>query len=204
MSDFQGFCIAAFGTNGTGKTTRCFEFAKALKKKSIVSTILVLVPDDDEEMFEDTREIAEHQVPGLRSGIFKMIVEDPDACFERLYHDLPPYVCLLVDDAAAILDTRNPFVMKFMKRRRQKRCHVIMNCHGASDYPRSLFKNTKEFWIFQTTDSYKNIADRVQDKNHFGKAVEYVNYLARTQDPHAFLRYELKAPPRIPEIPSDI
>lgn len=196
MSDFQGFSIAAFGTNGTGKTTACLGFAKRLYELGVCKVVLILVPDPEEELLEHYPEVKHSQVPGLEEGIFVLVVEDPNETFRVLYNHVPPYTCLFSDDMGATVNPRDPFVLRFMKRRRQKRVHFIGNCHGATDYPRSLFKNTMEFWIFQTTDSTKNISDRVQDRRNFERAVEYVNKIAREGKPHFFLRYKLSDPPR--------
>jgi len=194
--DFQGYSIVAFGTNGTGKTTTCKKWANAMYQKGLVNGVLCLIPDDDEEAFGKIKEIGHKHIPAIKKGWFKLVVDDPDATFEKIFYELPPNFIVFVDDVGAIMDPRNPYVMKFMKRRRQKQAHVLANCHGAMDFPRNLFKNVTEFWIFQTTDSYKTITDRIQDPKHFGKAVEYVKERAK-ENPHFFLRYRLADPPPI-------
>jgi len=211
--DYQGRCIAEIGTNGTGKTHTAIEILKRgnVEVQKHFDVVLILVSDDSETILKPYKEIKLTEVGKLSKGWVKLNVDDVDEVFKVLFdvwennQKINKNVALLVDDAMAILDTRNKWVMKFFKKRRQRNCDIIMNCHGASEYPRSLFKNTTDFLIFQTTDSLQEIEARMSRDltNRLRLAVEYVNMVAANfQNTNNSLKYfrflfSQKSPPEI-------
>lgn len=183
--EYLGFCAAKLGTNGTGKTTFGIDLLQndgnllrdefEVKQMGGYYAVLCLVSDQSEESLKDIENISLSNI-GNFTGWAKLEVDDyGQNTIENVFNEISRSfygfrdpntglyhpVALFVDDAMAILDTRNEPVMRFFKKRRQHICDIIMNCHGASEYPLSLFKNTTDFILFQTTDSLKSIANRM-------------------------------------------
>lgn len=194
--DYQGFCTALIGTNGTSKTHTSLKILgnylnmpKGEVIKGYYST-LVLVSDDSEDFLKSIDEIRypeQKEVLKDFNGIAKLEVDDGkiDEIFKELFYNFHGYSndypnAIFIDDAMAILGTRNEWVMNFFKKRRQHRCNIILNCHGASEFPRSLFKNVTDFYIFQTLDSLNEIEARMSGDlvKVFREAVYYVNEVA--------------------------
>lgn len=192
--EYQGFCTAEIGTNGTGKTFKAIQciqnntFRIATEKDLKYYSILVLVSDDQEEQLKKISTLSLNETKNF-TGWGKLVVDDNidevfsylNKNFSGINHNGKIYPsCIFVDDAGAIFDTRNLEVMKFFKKRRQNQCDIILNFHGASEYPRSLFKNTTDFLIFQTTDSLKEIEARMSSDlvERFRLCCQYVNLIA--------------------------
>jgi len=204
MSKFKGFCIALIGTNGTGKSTYMKKIMDGYPKNK---NQLLLMDDDSEDMFDYLTEIKQDQI-GKFKGSAVCYVDDTkkekDFVFGQIYEGFGRFNgefeggLLLIDDAMAILGVRDPSVMKLFKKRRQRKLDIILNCHGASEYPISLFKNTTHFVICATTDSTKSIESRMNTETAkiFVKCINHVNKMAE-KNPYYKIVFDLKNPPNI-------
>lgn len=204
MSKYQGYCIALIGTNGTGKS---YWMKKVMDAYSKDKNILLLMDDDSEEMFDYLTEIQQDQITGYKGSAVCYVDDtkkEKDYVFGQIYEGFGKFNGLFegglicVDDSMAILGVRDPAVMRLFKKRRQRKLDIIMNCHGASEYPVSLFKNTTHFVICATTDSTSNIEGRMNKETakKFVKCVNLVNEKAES-DPYFKIVFDLKNPPNI-------
>lgn len=202
MSKYQGFAIALIGTNGTGKSTWMKSVMDQYKRN-----VLLLMDDDSEEMFDYLTEVNKEQI-GLFTGqavhyVDSMTRSSRAESFNAIYEsfgrvgDTQHGGLMCVDDAMAILDVRDPAMMKIFKKRRQRKMDIIMNCHGAEEYPVSLFRNTTHFVIFQTVGSIQNIINGGRMNSEaakiFEQMVNHVNEVAKTNR-HYFVEFELRDP----------
>ena len=202
MSKYKGHCIAIIGTNGTGKST----FMKKIMDEH-PKDVLLLMDDDSEDMFDYLSEIKPEQIP-LFTGKAVCFAGDTkkekESTFDYIYKGFGKKGeefkggLLAIDDAMTILSTRDEFVMRIFKKRRQRKLDIIINCHGASEYPISLFRNTTHFVICKTTDSYDQITKRMNKElaESFIKAINYVNKKAET-NPYFKFVFDLKNPPTL-------
>ncbi len=205
MSKYQGFCIAEFGTNGTGKSYWMNEIMTEYPEDK---DVLLIMDDDSEDMFDYLTQITPDEIPYFRGKAVVFIEDDPkskDIVFNHIYDSLGKRngvfngALICVDDAMTVLDARvRDSAKKIFKKRRQRRFDIILNCHGASEYPLSLFKNTTDFLIYQTTDSYEAIASRMNRETAkvFVECINLVNEKAKT-DPYFKIRFNLKDPPTL-------
>ena len=204
MSKYTGFCIAIIGTNGTGKSTFMKKIIDGYPQKK---DVLLLMDDDSEVLFDYLTEIKPEQIPYFKgkavcfSGDTK---KEKENTFDLIYKgfgrrgDNFNGGLLAIDDAMTILTTRDEFVMRIFKKRRQRKLDIILNCHGASEYPVSLFRNTTHFVICKTTDSYDQITKRMNKElsEKFIKAINYVNKKTEI-NPYFKLTFDLRNPDNI-------
>jgi ABC-type dipeptide/oligopeptide/nickel transport system ATPase component len=207
MSKYKGYCIAIVGTNGTGKSTFMKEIMDRYPSQK---NVLLLMDDDSEEMFDYLTEITAEQIPYYRGQAVCFAGDskkEKEFTFTQIYQGLGKDrngkfngALLCIDDAMSILTTRDDFVMRIFKKRRQRKMDIIINCHGASEYPISLFRNTTHFVVCKTTDSYDQITKRMNKElaEDFVKVVNYVNKRAE-ENPYFKMIFDLKNPKKLPE-----
>lgn len=200
MSKYQGYAIALVGTNGTGKSTYMKAVMDIYKRD-----VLLLMDDDSEEMFDYLTEVSLEQIKMFHGKavhyVDSMTRQTRAESFNQIYEHFGRHGenqvggLLCVDDAMAILDVRDPAMMKIFKKRRQRKLDIIMNCHGAEEYPVSLFRNTTHFVIFRTVGSIQNIEGRMNREaaEIFVQVVRHVNEIAKT-NPHYFVEFDLRNP----------
>jgi len=196
MSDFNGYCVAEVGTNGVGKTYLGLGLCLELYRKKEVDRVFIVVVDDEEEDLQHYKNWPETKIRALKKGVVKIITRNPDQTFERFFNDVPPHSAIFIDDAGAMMKSKEPEIENVLARRRQKKLHLVMNFHSAQSCPRRFFKNLEEFWIFLTTDSIKHLADRLRDPRLFEMAVELIDKAAQRHGMKGvFYRFRLKAMP---------
>jgi len=207
MSKFQGFCIAEIGTNGTGKSTYMKKF---IDRYPDHKDVLLTMDDDSETMWDYLTEITPEQIPyfeGKAKSFIDFSKKEKNFYLEQIYNGFGKRNgqynggLWCVDDAMTVFGTRDESVMRIFKKRRQRKLDIMINCHGASEYPVSLFKNTTHFVIFKTVDSYDLITKRMNKEvsEKFVRAINYVNERAES-DPYFKLIFDLKNPPEIPKL----
>lgn len=202
-SKYLGFCIAWLGTNGTGKTHDMMKIIREYPKN-----VLVLMDDDSEDGFDWLDEIPPDKVGKFRGKGVCMVedsIKEKDQLFTDIYNDFGRVNnefkggLLCFDDAMTILEARpREKAKKLFKKRRQRRLDILLNCHGASEFPISLFKNMTHFVICQTFDSHQAIAARMNGdlSRKFVKCIDYVNERAK-DDPYFKITFDMKNPPNI-------
>ena len=201
MSKYTGYCIAMVGTNGTGKSTWMKEVMDRYPEQK---DVLLLMDDDSEEMFDYLTEITPEQIPYFQGKALCFAGDskkERENTFTEIYQGFGKKGAnfngglLAIDDAMTILSTRDEFVMRIFKKRRQRKLDIVLNCHGASEYPISLIRNTTHFVIFKTTDSYDQITKRMNKETGelFIKAINHVNKQAET-NPYFNLIFDMKNP----------
>jgi hypothetical protein len=207
MSTYQGFCIAEIGTNGTGKSTYMKKFIDRYPK---TKDVLLTMDDDSETMWDYLTEIEPEQIPyfkGKAKSFIEYSKKEKNFYLDQIYNGFGKRGnkfnggLWAVDDAMTVFGTRDENVMKIFKKRRQRKLDIIINCHGASEYPISLFKNTTHFVIFKTVDSYDHITKRMNKEiaQSFINAINYVNKKAE-QNQYFNIVFDLKNPPKIPTL----
>lgn len=181
MSKYKGYCIAVIGTNGTGKSTWMKTIIDKYKRN-----VLILMDDDSEEMFDIYTVLEQHQIGKFKG---KAVCYPPSQkklkidFFKEIYTNFGFIKgqqlggLLVFDDAMTMLSTRDEEVMQIFKKRRQRKLDIILNCHGFSEYPISLVKNTTHVLIKKTLDSTKQFAQRLNSEvsDELIKAVNHVN-----------------------------
>lgn len=197
MSKYKGYCIAVIGTNGTGKSTWMKNIIDRYKRN-----VLILMDDDSEEMF-DVYTVLEQQHIGKFKG--KAVCYPPSQkklkidFFKEIYNNFGFIKnqqiggLLVFDDAMTMLSTRDEEVMQIFKKRRQRKLDIILNCHGFSEYPVSLVKNTTHVLIKKTLDSTKQFSQRLNTEtaNELIKAVNHVNKMAESNPFYEYV-FDLK------------
>ena len=197
MSKYKGYCIAVIGTNGTGKSTWMKNIIDKYKRN-----VLILMDDDSEEMF-DVYTVLEQQHIGKFKG--KAVCYPPSQkklkidFFKEIYNNFGFIKnqqmggLLVFDDAMTMLSTRDEEVMQIFKKRRQRKLDIILNCHGFSEYPVSLVKNTTHVLIKKTLDSTKQFSQRLNTEtaNELIKAVNHVNKMAESNPFYEYV-FDLK------------
>lgn len=213
IMDYIGHCTAMFGTNGTGKTRAGIKLIKSKQYKAV----LFIVSDDDEPLLRDVPKITLDQLKiGLKTGVAKHICDDVNELFPILFDKFKGVksgdkyfpVCLFVDDAMSILTARNPLVMDYFKKRRQKIADIIINAHGASEFPISLYFNLTNIYIFQTLDSWKKLTNRMNEQLTavFVSVANYVFTVAEhgiknnNELKYFYYNFKMKQPPTMDEI----
>lgn len=188
MSKYKGFCIAIIGTNGTGKSTFMKKIFDSYKRN-----VLLIMDDDSEEMFDYMTEIQISDIPyfkGVAVCYSPANKKEKDVMFDTVYNGfgrLSNGGLMALDDAMTVLDTRNESVMQIFKKRRQRKMDIILNCHGASEYPVSLFKNTTHFVVCRTVDSYENITARM-NKETAKTFIECINFVNKETEKNPYFK----------------
>ena len=201
MSRFQGDCVAVCGTNGTGKTTYADEVARAYIDRGL--NALILVPDDDEEIFDPYHEIQPYQIGNFRGGA-KCIVDEDN--LEDVFATIAENFggsreegkggIIIIDDALAVISERPGMKTKYVfKRRRQLGLDIMMITHSFNEFPVSLVKNIKDILLFQTVDAPYLLRNRISNFKNFETAISYVNSKCQS-DQYFNFRYNLKFPPK--------
>ena len=192
-SKYMGFSVAYFGINGTGKTHDMLQILKSYKRN-----VLIVLFDDSEEAWDNYTVVTIDQVGKFKGQAVIYLPEEPkeqkefwkeileyygrklDSNGEYVYkaNGQPIYEggILLIDDAGAVLSTRDVPVMKIYKLRRQRKLDILSNFHGVSEYPVSLVRNTTHFVIKKTTDSTDHLTAR-GNKVLMKMVVDAINYV---------------------------
>jgi len=202
MSDYSGFNIAMFGTNGTGKST----WMKNLLNKYPKRNCLVIMDDDSETMWDYLTEIQPEEIPYFKgkavcfAGVNKKEVA---STFDTIYNGFGVNYktgeheggLLCFDDAMTVFSTRDEHAMPIFKKRRQRKLDIVLNCHGFSEFPISLIKNMTHFIICRTTDSYDNISKRLNKEmaEQLKKIIEHVNEKTKTDKYYHFV-FDMREP----------
>lgn len=196
MAGYKGFCIAIIGTNETGKTTFMMDIIKSYKRN-----VLVLMDDDSEDSFDNFSVIENKDIPFYRGKAVCLVDYSKKAkkeVFKIIYDSFGQNTSgglLCFDDAMSFLSSRDEEVMRIFKKRRQRQMDIILNCHGASEYPVNLIRNTTHFVICPTTDSISEIKKRISPSivDDFVRCVNHVNEIGRT-NPYYKVSFNLKDP----------
>jgi len=178
MSSYVGFNIMLIGTNGVGKSTYCKRIIQKYKGNCC------LVSDDDaEEMFNNYVICHDSGNVGKYKGKFRHFVgnltksekEAAKQSWTDIYHDFSGLI--FIDDGNAVFSIRPEHLMYTYRKRRQKQCDILINCHGASEFPKSLYKYLTHVVVFKTLDSTKDLKQRMSlEAFHIlNQVIEYVN-----------------------------
>jgi hypothetical protein len=210
--DYSGYCLVEVGAPETGKTS----VAMKLFQKKVYKSILFVLSDNDDSIFHPYKSISPDEIKKGFRGVRKIVMQDLDMKIDELFEIMFDYyigselksgefipVGLLIDDAMSMLDTRNKWVMNYVRKRRQKICDIIANCHGLSHFPVSLYANISNIYIFHTLDSLKNIDNRLNEQTAdlIENCVEYVNMVCqhgvrnKTRHKYFHLNFITKMPP---------
>lgn len=215
--DYSGYFLVEVGSPETGKTS----VALKILQRKVYKSILFVLSDDDDSIFHKFQKISLDGIKNGFTGVRKIILDDIDIDIDELFEILfrrykgvetkegkfiP--VALLLDDSMSMLDPRNVWVMKYCKKRRQRICDIIVNCHGLSEFPVSLYKNISNIYIFHTIDSIKNLDNRINARavEIIELLTEYVNIIGefglRNQTKHKYfhVNFNTKMPPNIEDI----
>jgi hypothetical protein len=215
--DYSGYCLVEVGAPETGKTS----VAMKLLQKKVYKSILFVLSDNDDSIFHEYKSISPDEIKKGFRGVRKIIMDDQDISIDELFKIIFSHfkgselvngefipVALLIDDAMSMLNPRNEWVMKYVRKRRQRICDIVVNCHGLSHFPVSLYANITNIYIFHTLDSLKNIDNRLSGESAdlIEKCVEYVNMVCqhgvrnKTRHKYFHLNFNTKMPPLTEDI----
>lgn len=169
--------IIICGTNGTGKTTFADKAINSILSVAQNKTCLALLPDDGEPLFRQFREILKTQIPQISRGNFQ-----PQKKFKlyfdnrKIFTDLMKFEngVLCLDDGRYYVSSTGEELRPLYIRSRQGNFHILFICHGLSEIPPALFTWSTEMVLFNTTDTWERLKQKIPNPPKFAAIVNDV------------------------------
>lgn len=185
------FCFIFCGTNGTGKT----KFALEEFVMKYPKNVIILDPLNGEKKWSIYPVIGETKIKQL--SISKPIKAKLDVDFSsNKYWEILMQIknsLIVFDDFNFFLtyDTRGVAFRDLLLRRRQLNNDIILICHGLSEVPPSFFTFASHLVIFNTTDSYLRLKNKIPNGSEIIAVIEDVKRQAKS-NPYAKEIYQLR------------